>query len=201
MPTVSTRLYYSAPLTPDGPDDGWVIDALSNAPEIVRTFREEAIEVTITDLRDADLRPTLDDMGFERVVSPTLVDPRAIVEQSAPALDRYRQETTGLLTALAGADEVVFFDVTLRGEEFAARLRGPNQLPHLRVHVDQSPRSALAVPNATGRRDVDSGGSRSSTSGGRCSGRYSTSRSRCATTGRWIPRPTWWRPVCAFRPG
>jgi cephamycin C biosynthesis protein len=144
MPTVSTQLYYSAPLTPAGPHDGWVIDALSNPPEIVRNFRKEEVAVTITDLRDADLRPTLDDMGFELAAVPTLVDPQAIAENSAPALERYQQETAELLTARTKADEVVFFDSTLRGQETGVAAGGPNQSPHLRVHVDQSPRSALA---------------------------------------------------------
>lgn len=144
MPTVTAPLCYSAALTPAGPHDGWVIDALSNPPEIVRNFRKEEVEVTITDLRDAALRPTLDDMGFEYAAFPTIVDPQAIAENSTPALESYQHETTELLKARTGAEEVVFFDSTLRRQETGVRPDGPNQSPHLRVHVDQTPRSALA---------------------------------------------------------
>ena len=51
MSTVLTLLYYSAPLTPMGREDNWVIDALSRPPEVIWNFRKVAIETAVTDWR------------------------------------------------------------------------------------------------------------------------------------------------------
>lgn len=144
MSIITAQLYYSAPLTQAGPHNGWVIDALSDPPKILQNFRKEKVEVAITDLRDTDVRPTLDGMGFERAAIPTQVDQQALAANSAQALERYEQETAQLLTEHTGADEVVVFDATLRRQDAGGLPDGPNQAPHLRVHIDQNPRSALA---------------------------------------------------------
>ncbi len=144
MATVSSRLRYSAPLTPTSPADGWVIDALSQPPKIIRNFRTTAVDVTITDLRDGGLRPTLDGTGFERVEAATRVDQRALAESSPPALALYQAETVELLRSRTGAERVVIFDATVRREDTEATNGGPNQSAHQRVHVDQSPNSARA---------------------------------------------------------
>ncbi|MGW2056475.1 CmcJ/NvfI family oxidoreductase [Streptomyces sp. NPDC001840] len=144
MATVSSLLYYSAPLTPAGRDDDWCIDALSRPPEVLFNFRKVATETVITDLREGAVLPELDGMGFERVVSPTRVDQRALVESSEASLDLYRHETAELLRSLTGADDVRFFDATVRREDAGAPHDASHQSPHLRVHVDQSPKSARA---------------------------------------------------------
>jgi len=144
MSTVSSLLYYSAPLTATSRDDDWCIDAVSQPPEVRFNFRKVGVETTINDLREDSLQPKLDDMGFEKVVSPTRVDQRALLESSEPALKLYRQEIGELLRSLTGADDVQFFDCTLRRQE-TDKIRDPSaQSPHQRVHVDQSPKSARA---------------------------------------------------------
>lgn len=144
MPTVSSLLYYSAPLTPAGRDDNWCIDAVSRPPEVLFNFRKVATETVVTELRDSTIRPELDDMGFEKVVRPTRVDQRSLLEGHAPSLEHYRRETGELLTSLTGADEVRFFDATVRRKDANAPRDASHQSPHLRVHVDQSPKSARA---------------------------------------------------------
>ncbi|ANW18125.1 CmcJ/NvfI family oxidoreductase [Streptomyces clavuligerus] len=144
MPTVSSLLYYSAPLTPGGRDDDWCIDAVSRPPEALFNFRKVPHRTAVTDVRDGTVSPTLDGMGFEMAVAPTRADQRALLEGSAPAVERYQRETEELLTGLTGADAVEFFDVTLRREHGDAPADPAHQSPHLRVHVDQSPRSAWA---------------------------------------------------------
>nr|CCB84778.1 CmcJ protein [Streptantibioticus cattleyicolor NRRL 8057 = DSM 46488] len=144
MPTVTSLLYYSAPLTPPGRDDDWCIDALSRPPEVLFNFRKVGVETPITDLRHSTLTPRLDDMGFHMTVHPTAVDQRDLLADSRPAYRRYRQETAELLTALTGADEVRFFDATVRHQDAGDQGDPSYQSPHLRVHVDQSPRSAWA---------------------------------------------------------
>ena len=144
MPTVSTLLYYGAPLTPEGQADNWVIDAVSQPPEQIWNFRKVAVETAITDLRDDKLHPRLDEMGFEKVVLPTEADHQALLEKSASALEQYEAETEALLKSLTRADAVVFFDATVRHEDTDASQDLPAQSAHLRVHVDQNPRSALA---------------------------------------------------------
>ncbi|MDX3853432.1 CmcJ/NvfI family oxidoreductase [Streptomyces sp. AK02-01A] len=144
MPTVSSLLYYAAPLTSTGRDDDWCIDAVSQPPEVLFNFRKIAVETVINDLRDSAVQPKLDNMGFEKIVSSTGVDQRALVEGSASSLERYQQETGELLKSLTGADAVEFFDATLRREDADVPGDSSHQSPHLRVHVDQSPKSAHA---------------------------------------------------------
>lgn len=144
MPTVSTRLYYAAPLEDAGTREGWVIDAVSRPPEILTNFRKVPVDVEIADLREVDVRPTLDDAGFERVARPTRVDQRELAARAEPAIAAYQQETCALLQARTGADDVVIFDATWRSEDPDAVPGGPNQSAHLRVHVDQNPASARA---------------------------------------------------------
>lgn len=144
MPTVSTLLYYGAPLTPMGRDDNWLIDAVSRPPEIIWNFRKVAIKTVVTDLRDGKIDPRLDDMGFEMLLFPTQVDQRALSDRLAPSLEQYQVETGALLKSLTSADAMLFFDATLRLED-TDTLRVPSVQPaHLRVHVDQNPRSALS---------------------------------------------------------
>lgn len=144
MPTVSTLLYYGAPLTPEGEDKDWVIDAVSQPPEQIWNFRKVAVETAITDLRDEKIHPKLDDTGFEMRRFPTEVDQQALLEKSASALEQYEAETGALLQSLTHADAVVFFDATVRHEATDTSQDLPAQSAHLRVHVDQNPRSALA---------------------------------------------------------
>ncbi|MGK5639505.1 CmcJ/NvfI family oxidoreductase [Streptomyces sp. URMC 126] len=144
MPTVSGLLNYSAPLTPEGRTDDWCVDALSRAPEVVLNFRMVPVETVVTDLRDGTVRPALDETGFEKADAPTRVDQRALAEGAEPALARYRRETAELLTALTGADDVRFFDATVRRKGGDGPAVPFQQSPHLRVHVDQTPRSARA---------------------------------------------------------
>jgi cephamycin C biosynthesis protein len=141
---VSTVLHYAAPLAPDAPDDDWCIDALTRPPEVVLNFRMVPHRTTVTDLRDSAERPTLDTTGFQRVTAPTDADQRALAQNSAPALERYRQETAELLTSVTGAGTVEFFDATLRRQDATPTGATPHQAPHQRVHVDQSPNSARA---------------------------------------------------------
>ncbi|MER5357244.1 CmcJ/NvfI family oxidoreductase [Streptomyces sp. NPDC002785] len=144
MPTVSSLLYYSAPLTPEGRDGDWCIDALSQQPEVIVNFRMAAFEATIADVRESTVEPKLDEMGFEKVVFPTRVDQRALTESSAPALERYQKETEELLKSLTGADAVEFFDITRRRENADVPRESFQQSSHMRVHVDQTPTSARA---------------------------------------------------------
>ncbi|GHH81068.1 methyltransferase [Streptomyces sulfonofaciens] len=144
MPTVSSLLYYSAPLAPGGRDDDWCIDAVSRHPDVLFNFRKVPTETAITDLRECTREPKLDETGFEKVVFPTRVDQRALVANNASTLEWYRQETRDLLEPLTGADTVQFFDATLRRQDTAGPAAGTYSSPHLRVHVDQSPKSARA---------------------------------------------------------
>ncbi|MFC7817457.1 MULTISPECIES: CmcJ/NvfI family oxidoreductase [unclassified Streptomyces] len=144
MTNVSTLLYYSAPLEPAGRDDDWCIDAVSQSPKVHLNFRVVGVEATVTDLRNGALSPGLDRTGFEKLVSPTRVDHHALAAKSDSSLERYRSELSELLTALTGADLVRFFDVTVRRQEDGRVKGSPSQAPHQRVHVDQSPKSALA---------------------------------------------------------
>lgn len=142
MARVSAPLYYSEPLTPTSPIDDWVIDAVTRPPETIWNFQQVGVATAITDLREGDLAPRLDDMGFERVVSPLRVDAQALADEAPAALEAYQAEMRTLLTSLTGADAVVFFDATFRHEDPDAG-RAPAMRPaHLRVHVDQNPRSA-----------------------------------------------------------
>jgi cephamycin C biosynthesis protein len=146
--TVSGQVNYSAPLTPTGPDDGWVIDAVNQPPEVLFNFRMVTAEVPITDLRDGGMQPRLDDAGFEMIVSPTRVDQQALLDGSASALEQYQQEMKVLLESHTGADAVLFFDTTLRREDTDCPRNPFYQSAHTRVHIDQSPRSARARARA-----------------------------------------------------
>jgi cephamycin C biosynthesis protein len=141
--TVLTLLYYSAPLTPAGREDDWVIDAVSRPPEIIWNFRKVAVKTAIADLRDGKVHPKLDDMGFEKLLSPTRVDQRALAAEDAASIEQYQAETGALLRSLTHADAVVVFDATLRRQDSSAPCVPPVQPAHLRVHVDQNPTSAL----------------------------------------------------------
>ncbi|MER5884112.1 CmcJ/NvfI family oxidoreductase [Streptomyces sp. NPDC001941] len=141
MAAVSTLLHYAAPLTPDGPQD-WYIDAVSRPPEVILNFRMEPYETVVDDLREGPREPSLDEAGFQRVERPTAVDQRALADDEPEAMERYRAEVRELLTGLTGGDEVRFFDATHRRQVADAPRDPNNQSPHLRVHVDQSPRSA-----------------------------------------------------------
>ncbi|MQT02636.1 7-alpha-cephem-methoxylase [Streptomyces jumonjinensis] len=144
MSAISSLLYYSAPLTPTSGDDDWCIDAVSQPPEVLFNFRKVATETTITDVRGSTILPKLDTMGFEKITAPTRVDHRDLVERSAPSIERYQRETEELLKSLTGADTIEFFDATVRREDAGIPGDPSSQSPHLRVHVDQSPKSALA---------------------------------------------------------
>ncbi|QFU92986.1 CmcJ/NvfI family oxidoreductase [Amycolatopsis sp. YIM 10] len=144
MPTVSSLLYYAAPLTPAGGDDDWCIDAVTRPPEVLFNFRKVGVETTIEDLREGAFRPSLDESGFEKVVSPTAVDQRALLDSEESALAAYRREMGELLKSLTGADSVEFFDATVRRQDAAESGDPAAQSPHQRVHIDQSPKSARA---------------------------------------------------------
>ena len=144
MSIASTLLYYGAPLMPMGREDNWLIDAVSRPPETIWNFRKVAIKTAVTDLRDEKIHPRLDDMGFEKLISPTQVDQRALSDRLILSLEEYQVETGALLKSLTSADEVLFFDATVRSEDANTSRVQPVQPAHLRVHVDQNPRSALA---------------------------------------------------------
>jgi cephamycin C biosynthesis protein len=134
-------LYYGAPLT--GREDNWVIDAVSRSPEVIWSFRKVAVKTAVTDLRDGTLHPRLDQMGFEKLLVPTQVDQQALSDRVASSIEQYEAETAALLKSLTNADDVVFFDATVRRENPATPPVAPVQSAHLRVHVDQNPRSAM----------------------------------------------------------
>lgn len=149
MSTVSSPLYYSAPLTPASEGD-WCIDSVSRPPEVLFNFRKVAVDMTITDLRDGAMEPRLDDTGFEKVVAPSGIDQHALLAGATG----YQRETGELLKSHIGADEVLFFDSTLRQEGTSLAAGLSHQPAHLRVHVDQNPNSARAraVRHGQGRR-------------------------------------------------
>lgn len=142
MATVQSVLYYSASSTPLGAEDDWLIDGLSHPPDVVLNFQRVATPTTIYDLRCSKTQPTLAVMGFEKITSPSRVDHRSLSDGSQVALTEYRAETAALLQALTRADDVVVFDATLRREDTEAPSGAAGQSAHLRVHVDQNPRSA-----------------------------------------------------------
>lgn len=145
MSSVTASLYYSAPLTENGPEDDWTIDAVTSPPDITMNFRRLVIPTRIADLRAVDdFHPRLDKAGFEKRRLPTQVDPEVLLEKSPAALETYQRETEELLRAMTGADAVVFFDTTFRREDGGAPRSGDYQSSHQRVHVDQNPRSARA---------------------------------------------------------
>lgn len=142
--TVPAVLYYAAPLEPGGREDDWVIDALSDPPALVLNFRKLSVATSITDLRRSQMHPRLDAAGFEKLDVPTRVNQQALVDGSSASLAAYQRETADLLLGMTNASAVVFFDATFRCEK-SATPRGPGFAPaHLRVHVDQNPRSARA---------------------------------------------------------
>lgn len=145
MSSVTSSLYYSAPLVENGREDDWVIDGVTSPPEVTMNFRRFAVESRIEDLRaGGDFSPALDKAGFEKRTVPTRVDPAALLERCPAALDAYQRETEALLRSMTGADAVIFFDATFRRENAGAPHGGDYQSAHQRVHVDQNPRSARA---------------------------------------------------------
>ena len=144
MPAVSTTLYYGAPLKPAGREDNWVIDAISQPPDVIWNFRRLAVDTTITDLRDSALDPRLDDMDFQKLPAPTHVDQHDLLRKSASALRKYQIETEEVLKSITHANDIVFFDASVRHEGTETVQVQSAQSAHLRVHVDQNPRSALA---------------------------------------------------------
>lgn len=144
MSTVSAVLYYGAPLLPAGSEDNWVIDAVSHPPDVIWNFEKVAVKTVISDLRNEMVQPKLDQMGFEKVLLPTKVDQQALADRVASSVEQYQVETEAQLKFLTHADSVVFFDATVRRENPMAPCAPPVQPAHLRVHVDQNPRSALA---------------------------------------------------------
>src|SRR5205807_7971254 len=115
--TVSAVLYYAAPLTPAGPEDDWVIDAVSQPPEVIWNFRKVAVKTPISDLRNETIDPKLDHMGFERILFPTQVDQQALADRVESSIEQYEAEIEALLKFRTGADSVVFFDATVRRED------------------------------------------------------------------------------------
>ncbi|MFC6091786.1 CmcJ/NvfI family oxidoreductase [Saccharothrix lopnurensis] len=144
MPTVTSPLFYAAPLTPDGRVDDWCIDAVSRPPDVLFNFRKVPVDTAITDLRAGGTRPDLDGAGFEKVEAPTRVDQQALFAREPGAIAAYQEEVGDLLLARTGAARVSFFDATVRVEDTGAPRDPDNQAPHQRVHVDQSPGSAWA---------------------------------------------------------
>lgn len=138
---MSPVLCYGAPL---GRDDDWVIDAVSQPPEVVWSFQRHEVDVTITDLRTSGVEPTLDQAGFAKLTVATAVDQQDLADGAAPALAAYQRETVAMLQRLTGAEAVVCFDATLRREDPLTPAADPVRPAHLRVHVDQNPRSARA---------------------------------------------------------
>jgi cephamycin C biosynthesis protein len=135
---------YSAPIEVGGPCDDWLIDAVSSPPDVLYNFLRPAIEVEIADLRKATCQPTLHAAGFERLPQPTGVDQCELAAREESALNAYQEEMAAVLKVRTGADMVVIFDATSRFQDTTDPPAGPNQSAHLRVHVDQNPRSAHA---------------------------------------------------------
>jgi cephamycin C biosynthesis protein len=144
MPTVLSPLYYSAPLTPTSRDDDWCIDAVSRPPDVLFNFRKVPTEMIVTDLREGAIEPRLDDTGFEKMTAPNGADQRALLVGSSASIAEYQRETAALLKSRIKADEVLFFDATLRQEGAGAYVNSSSQSAHQRVHVDQTPKSARA---------------------------------------------------------
>ena len=154
MPTLPRTLYYSEPLTPAGRADDWCIDAVSRPPEVLFNFSRAAVDMIVTDLREAAIEPRLDDTGFEKLAAPDGADQRAILAGSDAAVAGYQRAAGALLRSRLGADEVLFFDATLRQEGTGAPASSSVRSAHQRVHVDQSPAAARtrAASHGQGRR-------------------------------------------------
>lgn len=154
MPTMSSPLYYGAPLTPSSRHDDWCIDAVSRPPDVLFNFRKVPTEMIVTDLREGAIEPRLDDTGFEKMAAPNGADQRALLAGSSASITQYQRETAELLKSRINADEVLFFDVTLRQEGTGAPVNSSSQSAHQRVHVDQTPKAARtrATSHGPGRR-------------------------------------------------
>ena len=130
--------------------DDWCIDGLTQEPEVVWNFRRNAVEVEIIDWRTSAVQPALDDAGYQKISVPVVEDEAALFARNAEALELYSAELRSRMLPLTGASDVVFFDATVRSEGTDASRAEGVQPANLRVHVDQSPRSALARAKAHG---------------------------------------------------
>ncbi|MCD9006292.1 hypothetical protein LDO31_08595 [Luteimonas sp. XNQY3] len=148
METVSTTLYYSAPLTPGGREDNWQCDAATNPPAVICNFLTVGVELGVTDLRSArDAHPTLDSAGFQKFDVPTAVDQQGFLDYDNAAMEHYIAETVEFLRAHLGADDVIHFDTCIRRKDTRTEVKlvsNPFVGPYQRVHVDQDPVSAQA---------------------------------------------------------
>jgi cephamycin C biosynthesis protein len=148
MESVSTTLFYSAPLTPGGRVDNWECDAASRPPEVVCNFLTVGVELGVNDLRTAtDLNPTLDGWGFQKFDFPTAVDQKDFLDYGNASIEAYIAETKDFLKTTLGADDVVHFDTCIRQKDTDAAVKlvtNPFVGPYQRVHVDQNPTSAQA---------------------------------------------------------
>ena len=95
--------------------------------------------VTIHDLRDAALRPSLDDNGFTFLTQPTrtldFFDHHAVSEG-------YFAECAALVRAITGAREVLAFDYNLRDKSLARQTGAGVSEPVRFVHNDYTEHSA-----------------------------------------------------------
>src|SRR5258708_16833736 len=130
MPTLSSPLYYGAPLTPASRDDDWCIDAVSRPPDVLFNFRKVAVDMVVTDLREVAIEPRLDDTGFEKMAAPGGVDQGALLAGGAASIAQYQRETAAVLKSHIKAAHVLFFDPTLRHDGSGGPVHSSHHTPH-----------------------------------------------------------------------
>lgn len=142
---VHTTLTYNKALPSTDASEPWFINinASSNGKR-EQNFAEDIVPITIRDIRGHESETHIDVTGFQAIHSPSTVDADLILTGTEEQVkDIYYGEVEQLLKRVTGADQIIFFDHTIR------RAR-PDQVddtpatrqPVLRVHIDQTPISA-----------------------------------------------------------
>lgn len=125
--------------------DRWYIDTIT-CPEGKKqsNFQNYMVNVAINDLRGQENFASLDTTGFQTLTATSSVHPSMfLLGNDDQIVSTYYPEVKNILQKVTGADKIVIFDHTFRRNN-AAGTENPllNTEPVLRVHVDQTPKSA-----------------------------------------------------------
>jgi len=122
----------------------WYMDTISCPLGTKRSnFRDKTVSASITDLRGREWIASLDTTGFQPVVSPSYVYPSILLSGSDDLIKKlYYPEVENILRRMSNADQIIFFDHTLRRHDPTCPETPLLREPVMRVHVDQNPKSA-----------------------------------------------------------
>lgn len=136
-------LYYSRAKM--GHSDNWYIDTITHPKgEKQSNFENYIVNVPIIDLRGQENFASLETTGFQTLAAPSSLHPSLFLSgNDDEIMAMYYPEVENILQRVTRADKIVIFNHVLRRNNPDSSTNPiPNSEPVLRVHVDQTPKSA-----------------------------------------------------------